>query len=73
MLNRSFGCAKKKHFARTEGGSRRGGTEADGHFFFARSCLGKIPGGAPFCQRSEQATACTIRMQIVKQINKETN
>ena len=42
-------------------------------FFFARSCLGKIPGGAPFSQRRERATACTIRMQIVKQIYKETN
>ena len=35
------------------------------------SCLGKVPGGAPFSQRSERATACTIRMQIVKQINKK--
>ena len=43
------------------------------HFFFARSCLGKVPGGAPFSQRSERATACTIRMQIVKQIIKATN
>ena len=42
-------------------------------FFFARSCLGKVPGGAPFSQRSERATACTIRMQIVKQIIKRTN
>ena len=33
-------------------------------FFFALCCLGKIPGGAPFSQRSEQATACTNRMQI---------
>ena len=32
--------------------------------FFARSCLGKVPGGASFSQRSERATACTIRMQI---------
>ena len=39
-------------------------------FFFARSCLGKVPGRAPFSQLSQQATACTIRMQIVKQINK---
>ena len=38
-------------------------------FFFARSCLGKVPGRAPFSQRSERATACTIRMQIDKQIN----
>ena len=37
--------------------------------FFARSCLGKVPGGAPFRQRSERATACTIRMQIDKQID----
>ena len=43
------------------------------YFFFARSCLGKVPGGAPFSQLSKRATACTIRMQIVKQINKETN
>ena len=78
-----------------------------GGFFFARCCLGKVPGGAPFSQPhkgigsitrtgqlmrlfffllgaawvrspgrapfsqlSQQATACTIRMQIVKQINK---
>ena len=39
----------------------------------ARSCLGKVPGGAPFSQLSKRATACTIRMQIVKQINQETN
>ena len=38
-------------------------------FFFARSCLGKVPGRAPFSQLSKQATANTIRMQIVKQIN----
>ena len=38
-------------------------------FFFARSCLGKVPGRAPFSQLSQRATACTIRMQIVKQIN----
>ena len=30
----------------------------------ARCCLGQVPGGAPFSQRSEQATACTNRMQI---------
>ena len=35
-------------------------------FFFACSCLGKV---LPFSQRSERATACAIRMQIVKQIN----
>ena len=40
-----------------------------GRVFFARSCLGKVPGGAPFSQRSERATACTIRMQIDKQIS----
>ena len=34
------------------------------HFFLARCCLGQVPGGAPFSQRSEQATACTNRMQI---------
>ena len=28
-------------------------------FFFARSCLGKVPGRAPFSQRSERATACS--------------
>ena len=33
-------------------------------FFVARCCLGQVPGGAPFSQRSEQATACTNRMQI---------
>ena len=38
-------------------------------FFWARSCLGKVPGRAPFSQLSKRATACTIRMQIVKQIN----
>ena len=38
-------------------------------FFFARSCLDKVPGRAPFSQLSKPATACTIRMQIVKQIN----
>ena len=32
--------------------------------FLARCCLGQVPGGAPFSQRSEQATACTNRMQI---------
>ena len=41
--------------------------------FFARSCLGKVPGRALFSQLSKRATACTIRMQIVKQINKKTN
>ena len=30
-------------------------------FFFARSCLGKVPGRASFSQLSQQATACTIR------------
>ena len=30
-------------------------------FFLARCCLGQVPGGAPFSQRSEQATACTNR------------
>ena len=38
-------------------------------FFFARSCLGKVPGRAPFSQLSQRATACTIRMQIVKHSN----
>ena len=38
-------------------------------FFFARCCLGTVPGRAPFSQRSERAAACTIRMQIDKQIN----
>ena len=33
-------------------------------FFLARCCLGQVPGGAPFSQRSELATACTNRMQI---------
>ena len=34
-------------------------------FFFSRCCLGQVSaGGAPFSQRSEQATACTNRMQI---------
>ena len=33
-------------------------------FFLARSCLGQVPGGAPFSQRSKLATACTNRMQI---------
>ena len=33
-------------------------------FLLARCCLGQVPGGAPFSQRSEQATACTNRMQI---------
>ena len=33
-------------------------------FFLARCCLGQVPGGAPFSQRSEQAIACTNRMQI---------
>ena len=33
-------------------------------FFLARCCLGQVPGGAPFSQGSEQATACTNRMQI---------
>ena len=36
----------------------------DCFFFLARCCLGQVPGGAPFSQRSEQATACTNRMQI---------
>ena len=30
------------------------------NFFFARSCLGKVPGRAPFSQLNKQATACTI-------------
>ena len=38
-------------------------------FFLARSCLGQVPGGAPFSQRSELATACTSRMQI-KNLNR---
>ena len=33
-------------------------------FFLALCCLGQVPGGAPFSQRSELATACTNRMQI---------
>ena len=33
-------------------------------FFLALCCLGQVPDGAPFSQRSEQATACTNRMQI---------
>ena len=33
-------------------------------FFLARRCLGQVPGGGPFSQRSELATACTSRMQI---------
>ena len=33
----------------------------DWPFFLARCCLGQVPGGAPFSQRSEQATACTNR------------
>ena len=41
-------------------------------FFFARSYLGKVPGGAPFSQRSERATACTIWMQIDNQISERT-
>ena len=40
----------------------RGGQNSN--FFLARCCLGQVPGGAPFSQRSEQATACTNRMQI---------
>ena len=40
-----------------------GEQEGEG-FFLARCCLGQVPGGAPFSQRSEQATACTNRMQI---------
>ena len=32
--------------------------------FLARCCLGQVPGGAPFSQQSELATACTNRMQI---------
>ena len=35
-------------------------------FFLARCCLGQVPGGAPFSQRSERATAYTNRMQINK-------
>ena len=38
--------------------------DAAAAFFLARCCLGQVPGGAPFSQRSEQATACTNRMQI---------
>ena len=38
--------------------------DCKGTFFLARCCLGQVPGGAPFSQRSEQATACTNRMQI---------
>ena len=39
--------------------------------FFAFFCseLEKVPGRALFRQRSERATACTIRMQIDKKIN----
>ena len=32
--------------------------------FFGSVLLGQVPGGAPFSQRSELATACTSRMQI---------
>ena len=35
---------------------------SESSFFFARSCLGKVPGRAPFSQLSKRATACTIRM-----------
>ena len=46
-------------------GEREGKVEVrDGFFFLARCCLGQVPGGAPFSQRSELATACTNRMQI---------
>ena len=38
-------------------------------FFFARSCLGKVPGRTPFSQRSERVAACTFRMQINQQID----
>ena len=38
--------------------------EGSESFFLARCCLGQVPGRAPFSQRSEQATACTNRMQI---------
>ena len=35
-----------------------------GDLFLARCCLGQVPGGAPFSQRSEQATACTNRSKL---------
>ena len=47
-----------QHCARVNLHGRRGA------FFLARRCLGRVPGGAPFSQRSELATACTSWMQI---------
>ena len=38
--------------------------QPDVSLFLARCCLGQVPGGAPFSQGSELATACTSRMQI---------
>ena len=52
----------------TESGKGKGSgpsyADIANNFFLARCCLGQVPGGAPFSQRSEQATACTNRMQI---------
>ena len=42
-------------------------------FFLAWSCLGQVPGGVPFSQRSELATACTSRMQITVRIKNRTS
>ena len=47
-----------------EGDSVVGRLMSPNLFFLARCCLGQVPGGAPFSQRSELATACTNRMQI---------
>ena len=59
-----------EHLGRVQSGPKPGvarlqSVQLGGKLFLARSCLGKVPGRAPFSQLSQQATACTIRMQIV--------
>ena len=71
-MSRSRGAARPSTRSRTKRTWGAGGgtnSLAQRFFFFARSCLGKVPGRAPFSQLSKQATANTIRMQIVKQVN----
>ena len=39
-------------------------SDQNNYFFLTRCCLGQVPGGAPFSQRSKLATACTNRVTL---------
>ena len=57
VLHRNWGRSQKKAFQTvSEMCYLLSGTKVDRlPFFLARCCLGQVPGGAPFSQRSEQA------------------